>query len=304
MQFCKINRNSLGIIAVILTAAAIFMIVVPLLDQPAVADDSAVAPVVPQQSFVDDLFQDFADRMALDRRLRTLEQQTQNLSNTAPTIVPQQPPIPDPPENFADPIALDQRLQRLERQIDTLLNMQIQILANTRERAAQTRTDTFPKSWVGREQTTTKYRQRRRHEIDGTALAGGTVDANPATRRGITNAFGCPTTSAPCVEQETAPFTAPIAAREYDEAGAEVKGITFEQHRSVVPPAPAPPMDVGRVITRQGANVRDVPTGSAVLRTVPRGTTLHVFARRDGWVQVGEEVPTGWVYSSLVKDAP
>jgi hypothetical protein len=217
--------------------------------------------------------------------------------------VPQQPPIADPLQNFTDPIALDQRLQILERQIDTLLNMQIQILENTRERAGQTRTKTFPESWVRPKQTTTKYHHRRRHEIDGTAPAGETVDANPAARPGITKAFGCPA-SVPCVERGTAPFTAPTATQEHDEAGAEVKGITFEQHRGVVPPAPAPPTDVGRVITRQGANIRDVPTGSAVLRTVPRGTTLHVFARRDGWVQVGEEVPMGWVYSSLVKDAP
>ena len=304
MQFFNINRVLLGIIAVIVIAAAIFMIVVPLLDQPAVADESAAAPtIVPQQPSLGDAVQDFADRLALDRRLRTLEQQIQTLSNTAPRIVPQQPPIADPPQDFADRIALDQRLQRLEQQIDTLLNMQIQMLVNTRERAAQTRTETFPKSWVRREQTTTKYHHRRRHEIDGTALAGETVDANPAARRGITNAFGCPA-SVPCVNRGTAPFTAPTATREYDEAGAEVKGITVEQHRGVVPPAPAPPTDVGRVITRQGANIRDVPTGSAVLRTVPPGTTLHVFARRDGWVQVGEEAPVGWVYSSLVKDAP
>jgi hypothetical protein len=301
MQFFNINRVLLGIIAVIVIAAAIFMIAVPLLDQPAVAEQSAGDPTTVPQETHDNALQDFADRMALDQRLQRLEQQIQGLLNTAPTIVPQQRPIVDPPQNFAD-LVLDERLQRLEQQIETLLNMQIQILVNTRERAAQTRTETFPKSWVRPEQTTTKYHHRRRHEIDGTALAGETVDANPAARRGITKAFGCPA-SVPCAQRGTAPFTAPTA-REYDEAGAEVKGITFEQHRGIVPPAPAPPTDVGRVVTRQGANIRDVPTGSAVLRTVPRETTLHVFARRDGWVQVGEEVPMGWVYSSLVKDAP
>jgi hypothetical protein len=136
--------------------------------------------------------------------------------------VPQQPPIADPPQDFADRIALDQRLQRLEAQIETLLNMQIQILLNTRERAAQTRTETLPKSWVRLDQTTTKYHHRRRHEVDGTALAGETVDANPAARRGITNAFGCPA-SVPCVERGAAPFTASAATPDYDEAGAEAK---------------------------------------------------------------------------------
>jgi hypothetical protein len=303
MEFLNINRILLEIIAVILSAAAIFMSVVPLLDQPAVADESAAAPIVPQQPSLDDLFRDFADRIALDRRLRTLEQQTQTLSNTAPTIVPQPPPIADPPQDFADRTALDQRLQRLEQQVQTVLNMQIQILLNTRKGAAQTHTETFPKSWVKPDQITTKYHHRRRHEIDGTPRAGETVDANPAARRGMANAFGC-SASVPCVNRGTAPFTAPTATPEYDETGAEVKGITFEQHRGAGPTAPVPPADVGTVITRQGANIRDVPTGSVVLRTVPRGTTLHVFARRDGWVQVGDEVPMGWVYSSLVKNAP
>ena len=98
MQFFNINRVLLGIIAVIVITAAIFMIVVPLLDQPAVADESAARTIIPQQPSLDDAVQDFADRLALDRRLRTLEQQIQTLSNTAPTIVPQQPPIADPPE--------------------------------------------------------------------------------------------------------------------------------------------------------------------------------------------------------------
>jgi hypothetical protein len=303
MQIFNINRNSLGIIAVKVIAAAIFMIVVPLLDRPAVADQSAAAPTRVRQQSPDDALQDFADRMALDRRLQRLEQQVQTLSNATLTIVPQQPPIADHPQDFADRIGLDQRLQRLELQIQTLLNIQIEILLNTRKRAVQTRTETFPKSWVSPKQTTTKYHYRRRHEIDGSALARERVDPNPAAQSGITNASGCPV-SVPCVERGTAPFTAPTATSEYDEAGPEVKGITFEQYRGVVRPPAAPLTDVGRVITGQGANIRDVPTGSAVLRTVPRGTTLHVFARRDGWVQVGDEVPIGWVYSSLVKDAP
>ena len=179
MQFFDVNRILLGIVAVRVIAAAIFMIVVPLLDQPAVADQSAAAP----------------------------------------TIVPQQPPIADSliqdsVQDFADRIALAQRLWRLEQQIQTLLN--------TRERAVQTRTETTPKSWVRLKQTTTKYGHRRRHEIDGTALARETVDANPGAHPGITKASGCPG-SVPCVERGTAPFTARKATREYDEAGNEIK---------------------------------------------------------------------------------
>jgi hypothetical protein len=235
------NRHLSTLIAVIAAA----MIVVPLLDQLAVADQSAAAPIVPQQS-PDDAVRDNADRMALDRRLQMLEQQVQTLSNTPKTIVPQPPPIADHPQDLADLIAdligLDQRLQRLELQIQTLLDMQSEILLNTRKPAVQTHTETFSKSGVS------------------------SVGAGSAPPTG--------------------------------------KGITFEQRRGVVPPAAAPPTNVDRIITRQGVNIRDEPAGSAVLRTVPRGTTLHVFARHDGWVQVGEEVPMGWVHSSFVKDAP
>jgi len=101
------------------------------------------------------------------------------------------------------------------------------------------------------------------------------------------------------------PFDAKIAngrARRHVQPAADQR-ITFEPYRDAVAAA-ARQADVGRVITRQGANVRDAPTGFNVLRTMPRGTVLRVFARHDGWVQVGEEVPMGWVYSSLLTDAP
>jgi hypothetical protein len=231
MLFFNITRILLWTIAVIVGAAA-----VPSLDQPAVADQSAVT-IAPQQppnadsrqlpmsaAELENAVQDFADRIALNLRLQRLEQQIQTLLNTAPTTVPQQPPIADAPQDFADRMALDQRLQRLEQQIQSLSNMQIQILSNARERAGQTRTETSPKSSEKPKQTTTNYRHRHRHEIDGTALAGKTVDANPAARGGITTASGCPA-SVPCAERGTAPFTAPTATREpeYDEAGAQIK---------------------------------------------------------------------------------
>jgi len=101
------------------------------------------------------------------------------------------------------------------------------------------------------------------------------------------------------------PFDAKIAngrARRHVQPAADQR-ITFEPYRDAVAAA-ARQADVGRVITRQGANVRDAPTGFNVLRNMPRGTVLRVFARHGGWVQVGEEVPMGWVYSSLLTDAP
>jgi hypothetical protein len=59
------------------------------------------------------------------------------------------------------------------------------------------------------------------------------------------------------------------------------------------------------VQTRQAVNMRSAPdNASAVVRTVPQGTVLSVFSRRNGWVQVGEEAPWGWIYTGLLADAP
>ena len=68
-------------------AAAILMIVVPLLDQPAVADPSAAPTTVPQQPPIADSPQDFADRIGLDQRLRRLELQVDTLLNMQTQIL-------------------------------------------------------------------------------------------------------------------------------------------------------------------------------------------------------------------------
>jgi hypothetical protein len=64
-------------------------------------------------------------------------------------------------------------------------------------------------------------------------------------------------------------------------------------------PEPAP--SGRRGVLAQAANLRDGPqNGSNVLRTLPRGTALRVFARAPGgWIQVGTEAPWGWVHGSL-----
>ena len=60
-----------------------------------------------------------------------------------------------------------------------------------------------------------------------------------------------------------------------------------------------------RVVTRQGANVREAPNGSAnVVRTAPSGAVLTVFGRSGGWIQIGESTPWGWIHSSLLDQAP
>ncbi|CAH2601816.1 protein of unknown function [Rhodovastum atsumiense] len=66
------------------------------------------------------------------------------------------------------------------------------------------------------------------------------------------------------------------------------------------------PADGEHVVVREVSNVRANPNNAApVLQTAPRGTLLKVHARtRDGWVQVGDEVAWGWVWSGLLDPAP
>ncbi len=71
----------------------------------------------------------------------------------------------------------------------------------------------------------------------------------------------------------------------------------------VAAPTPAFP-DIGKVVLRQTANIRDAPNGQTIIREAPQGTVLKVYARRDGWVQVGDDAPWGWVYSRLLTDVP
>jgi SH3-like domain-containing protein len=51
--------------------------------------------------------------------------------------------------------------------------------------------------------------------------------------------------------------------------------------------------------------MRSAPDNTApVVSIVPQGAVLTVFGRRDGWVQVGDDAPGGWIYSGLLADAP
>ncbi len=59
------------------------------------------------------------------------------------------------------------------------------------------------------------------------------------------------------------------------------------------------------VQTQKAVNMRAAPdNASPVVKTVPQGTVMTGFARRDGWVQVGDDIPRGWIYSGLLADAP
>jgi hypothetical protein len=69
--------------------------------------------------------------------------------------------------------------------------------------------------------------------------------------------------------------------------------------------AAATPADrLPRVTVRQAANLRTGPDGQAnIIRVVPRGETLRVHGRAgNGWVQVGEAEPRGWLHTSRLGD--
>ena len=71
------------------------------------------------------------------------------------------------------------------------------------------------------------------------------------------------------------------------------------------PPPPAAPAAAAtdrspRVTVRQPANLRTGPDSqSNIVRVVPRGETLRVHGRTaNGWVQVGDAEPRGWLHTS------
>ena len=72
-------------------------------------------------------------------------------------------------------------------------------------------------------------------------------------------------------------------------------------------PAPAPQATVasGSVTTTSAhpVNIRSSPAGGgAVVRVVPRASTLRVFGEAPGgWLQVGEEQPFGWLHGSMLE---
>jgi hypothetical protein len=72
------------------------------------------------------------------------------------------------------------------------------------------------------------------------------------------------------------------------------------------PPVPAPAADrAPRIMVRAAANLRAAPENRApVLRVVPQGEVLREFSRsRDGWVEVGDTRPQGWIFSKLLVPA-
>jgi hypothetical protein len=79
----------------------------------------------------------------------------------------------------------------------------------------------------------------------------------------------------------------------------------------VAPPPTLPPASTGSMPSQGSVtttlahpvNLRSNPAGGGtVLRVVPRGTRLRVFAEAPGgWYQVGEAEPVGWIHGSMLE---
>ncbi len=98
---------------------------------------------------------------------------------------------------------------------------------------------------------------------------------------------------------------APAAQRAATQAAAP-PGPTLAPDSPARPAPPASPVPPGRTVTTTAAhpvNIRAQPGGGgAVVRIVPRASTLRVFGEAPGgWLQVGEDQPFGWVHGSMLE---
>jgi hypothetical protein len=77
---------------------------------------------------------------------------------------------------------------------------------------------------------------------------------------------------------------------------------------SLPPPSPdGPALGAGETaVMRQGGNLRAEPNGgSTVIRSVPRGTVVHIFREAPGgWYQIGDTAPWGWMHRTMLNTAP
>lgn len=138
--------------------------------------------------------------------------------------------------------------------------------------------------------------------------------------------------AAPAVEQHVATDDV-SATRVYVETRTrctEKAAVATTQRLTAPPPLPAIPADLrtlappappqvarmeaeaaqasaqarGGIAMRQNGNLRTQP-GGEVLRVVPRGTSLKVFAEAPGgWLQVGQGAAEGWMHSTMVNRTP
>jgi hypothetical protein len=100
------------------------------------------------------------------------------------------------------------------------------------------------------------------------------------------------------------PASKTTAAAPAPQADASAAGLRIPASQQVSVQTPGQPIDQiaasGSVTMRQSANVHTDPHG-AVVRVAQAGTVMRVFAQtKDGWYQVGDAAPWGWVYGSML----
>lgn len=62
---------------------------------------------------------------------------------------------------------------------------------------------------------------------------------------------------------------------------------------------------IGKATATTGANIRSAPSATAsIVRVAAKGATLNVFREANGWVQVGDTAPEGWISGSLLTRQP
>lgn len=134
-------------------------------------------------------------------------------------------------------------------------------------------------------------------------VAAGPVPAAPPPLAGVPAPLpGSASSSKPPASSATPPPPAlaapPAAGPSSASSAAGASAIPAPAQRSAAPDRSP------RVTVRQPANLRTSPDGQAnIVRVVPRGETLRVHGRAaNGWVQVGDAEPRGWLHTSRLGD--
>lgn len=108
----------------------------------------------------------------------------------------------------------------------------------------------------------------------------------------------------PSIPATPAPMAPAPNANPGTQTGANTPAAPQPGPSPVPPPVVEAPAGTGTVTTTAAhpVNIRSNPGGGgAVVRVVPRASSLRVFGEAPGgWLQVGEDAPFGWVHESVL----
>ncbi|MCO6418853.1 SH3 domain-containing protein [Siccirubricoccus sp. KC 17139] len=87
-------------------------------------------------------------------------------------------------------------------------------------------------------------------------------------------------------------------------AGAGAEPLPLATERPAPTPVFVPPPALPRVVVQKSANLRATPDlRGRVLRVARPGEEFSAHRRQEGWVQVGEAAPEGWIFGELLGEA-